>query len=110
MIRLGDLCRSNAPGAKPNFNCPMKSSPAAEFNAPHAKSVGPPRPRQEFLANPLPQNLNPPRHHPPQHIEEDEDAGMYGVRKDPDLDDEEEEEVPTKGKSKGASKAKKETT
>lgn len=97
------------PGCKTKLQLPDEIKPGSRVQCPTCKKVlALPStqagvPGKPAAAKPEPAQAPPPS----QPIDEDEDAGLYGVRKDPDLDDEEEDEVPTKGKSKGASKAKK---
>ncbi len=97
------------PGCKTKLQLPDEIKPGSRVQCPTCKKVlalpstQAAVPGKPAAAKPEPAQAPPPS----QPIDEDEDAGLYGVRKDPDLDDEEEDEVPTKGKSKGASKAKK---
>ncbi len=77
------------PGCKTKLQLPDETKPGTRVQCPACKKVlalppngvgvpgKPPAPKPEPTPPPPPE----------EHLEEDEGAGMYGVRRDPDLDD-----------------------
>ncbi len=100
------------PGCKTKLQLPDGTKPGTRVQCPSCKKVlalpgGPSSPNSD--ASQKKQPVPPPKTTPapapaptPSSFDDDDEAGLYGVRKDPDLDDEE-DELPTKGKSKGSS-------
>jgi hypothetical protein len=99
------------PGCKTKLQLPDETKPGTRVQCPSCKKVlalpGTPNPSAAGGAPPK-QQPSPPKPAPapappPASFEDEEEGGLYGVRNDPDLDDEEEEVAPKKGKSKGPS-------
>ncbi len=97
------------PGCKTKLQLPDETKAGTRVQCPACKKVlalpanGAAPPSKPPAPKPEPK----PQPSPADNFDEDESAGMYGVRKDPDLDDDEEEEIAPKGKSKGPPKFKK---
>lgn len=103
------------PGCKTKLQLPDETKPGTRVQCPACKKVlalpgaptnPPPAGAPKKQPAPPPKPTPAPAPAPaPSSLEDDDEAGLYGVRKDPDLDDEEEEEeAPAKGKSKGPAK------
>ncbi len=95
------------PGCKTKLQLPDETKPGTRVQCPSCKKVlalpGASNPSGAGGSPPKPQP-SPPKPAPapaPSSFEDEDEGGLYGVRNDPDLDDEEDEESPKKGKSKG---------
>jgi len=102
------------PGCKTKLQLPDETKPGTRVQCPSCKKVlalpgasnpsgagGSPSKPQPSPPQPSPPKPAPAPAPAPSSFEDEDEGGLYGVRNDPDLDDEEDEESPKKGKSKG---------